>query len=67
MRVTQEPFEFFKAAATRDSIHIIESDQAGSATPSRITKLSTDGLSKALERLQKDCGTVEVPSDGGRK
>lgn len=67
MRVTQDSFEFFKTAATRDSIHIVESDQAGSATPSRITKLSTDGLSKALERLQKDCGTVEVPSVGGRK
>ena len=66
-RVTREPFEFFKAAATRDSIHIIESDQAGSAPPPRITKLSTDGLSKALERLQKDCGTVEVPSVGGQK
>lgn len=65
-RVTREPFEFFKAAAAGDSIHIVESDQAGSATPPRITKLSTDGLSKALERLQKDCGTVEVPSVGGR-
>lgn len=55
IRVTQESFEFFKAAATRDSIHIVESDQAGSATSARITKLSTDGLAKALAQLQKTC------------
>jgi hypothetical protein len=54
-RSTQEPFEFFKAAAARDSIEIIESDPTDAARAPRIIKLSTAGLSKALEGLQKDC------------
>jgi hypothetical protein len=56
VRFAYEPFEFFEAAAARDSIDVVEFDPADSARPSRITKLSTNGLSKALEELQKVCG-----------
>jgi len=78
-RFAYEPFEFFEAAATRGSIDIIESDPTDSATPSRITKLSTNGLSKALAELQKSCGQqpkffdtpgikfLDVPGVGARR
>ena len=55
-RYTSAALAFFEAAATRDRIDIVESDRMGSTTSSRIVKLSTDGLSKALERLKKACG-----------
>ena len=54
-RVAYGPFAFFEAAAARGSIDVIESDPTDSAAPSRTTKLSTQGLSKALEELQKTC------------
>jgi hypothetical protein len=64
-RVTHAPFEFFEAAATHDRIDIIESDPASPTASSRITKLSTSGLSKALEQLRKMCS--ETPMHQGSK
>jgi hypothetical protein len=55
-RSTYQPFEFFEAVAARDGIEIIESDPTNSAPPPRTTKLSTNGLSKVLEELRKNCG-----------
>lgn len=56
VRFKYEPFELFEAAATRDGIDVIESDPTDSARASRVTKLSSGGLSKALQGLQKECG-----------
>jgi hypothetical protein len=54
-RFAYGPVTFFEAAAARGSIDVIEADPTDPATPPRITKLSTDGLSKALGELQKTC------------
>src|SRR5262249_45588423 len=59
-RSTEAPFDLFEAAVARDSIEIIEADPTNPAT-SRTIKLSTDGLSKALEALRKDCGPRATP------
>jgi hypothetical protein len=56
VRFTYGPLAFFEAATARGSIDVIEFDPTDSARPSRTTKLSTNGLSKALEGLQKECG-----------
>jgi hypothetical protein len=61
-RYTSVPFAFFEAAATRDSIDIAESDPFETTTPPRIIKLSTDGLSKTLERLKKACDSRQLPA-----
>jgi len=53
-RYAYGPLAFFEAAAARGSIDVIESDPTDPAPP-RTTKLSTDGLSKALGELQKTC------------
>jgi hypothetical protein len=55
-RIMYEPLEFFEAAATHDSIDIVETDPTDKARPPRTTKLSTHGLSRALEGLEKNCG-----------
>jgi hypothetical protein len=55
-RFADEPFELFEAAASRDSIDIVESDPTDQTRPPRTSRLSTHGLSKALEGLQKGCG-----------
>jgi hypothetical protein len=47
-------FELLEAAAARETIEIVESDLANSATP-HIIKLSTLGLSNGLKALQKSC------------
>jgi hypothetical protein len=62
-RFAEEPFELIEAAATRDSIDIVESDPTDKAVPPRITKLSTNGLSKALEGLGKDCAQPPTSLD----
>src|SRR5262245_19169891 len=54
-RVAYGPLAFYEAAAARGSIDVIESDPFDPATPLHTTKLSTQGLSKALEELQKTC------------
>jgi hypothetical protein len=54
-RFAYAPFAFFEAAVARGSIDIVESDPANPVAPPRVTKLSSDGLSKALEELQKNC------------
>jgi hypothetical protein len=61
-RYTSAPFAFFEAAATRDSIDIVESDPLETTPPPRIIKLSTDGLPKALERLKKACDSRRSPA-----
>ena len=61
-RSAETPFDLFEAAAARDSIEIIEVDPTNPATPSRTIKLSTDGLSKALEALRKECGPRGTPA-----
>jgi hypothetical protein len=61
-RYTSAPFALFAAAATRDSIDIVESDPTETAASPRILKLSTDGLSKALERLKKACESRQSPA-----
>jgi hypothetical protein len=61
-RYTSTSFAFFEAAATRDSIDIVESDPLETTTPPRIIKFSTDGLSKALERLKQACDTRQSPA-----
>jgi hypothetical protein len=61
-RYTSAPFAFFEAAATRDSIDIVESDPLETMPPPRIIKLSTDGLPKALERLKKACDSRRSPA-----
>jgi hypothetical protein len=61
-RYTSASFAFFEAAATRDSIDIVESDPFETTRPPRIIKLSTDGLSKALERLKQACDTRQSPA-----
>ena len=60
-RYTSASFAFFEAAATRDSIDIVESDPFEITAPPRIIKLSTDGLAKALERLKQACDTRRSP------
>jgi hypothetical protein len=55
-RSAYEPIELFAAAATADSLDVVETDLNDRAAPPRITKLSTAGLSKAIEVLQKSCG-----------
>jgi hypothetical protein len=62
-RFADEPFELIEAAATRDSIDIVESDPTDKAVPPRITKLSSNGLSKALEGLRKDCAQPPASFD----
>jgi hypothetical protein len=57
-RATYEPLEFFEAATTQETIDVVESDPASAATSLRITKLSTVGLSRALEPLRKTCGKL---------
>jgi hypothetical protein len=59
-RYTSAGSAFFAAAAMRDSIDILESDPPGPATSPRILKLSTDGLSNALARLDQACGERKV-------
>jgi hypothetical protein len=61
-RYTSASFAFFEAAATRDSIEIVESDPFETTTPPRILKLSTDGLAKALERLKQACEARQLPA-----
>lgn len=61
-RYISAPFTFFEAAATRDSIEIVESDPTEATASPRILKLSTDGLSKALERLKKACDSRRSPA-----
>jgi hypothetical protein len=61
-RYTSAPLAFLEAAATRDRIDIVESDPFEPTTPPRILKLSTDGLSEALERLKKACDTRQLPA-----
>jgi hypothetical protein len=61
-RYASASFAFFEAAATRDSIDIVESDPFETTPPPRILKLSTDGLAKALERLKKACDTRQSPA-----
>jgi len=79
IRLAHEPFELLETAAARDTIDIIESDPTDQAAPARATKLSTNGLSKALEGLQKSCGPqpefrdtpaikyLDVPGIGARR
>jgi hypothetical protein len=55
-RTAYEPVDFFEAAATGDSVEIVETDPTDPAVSPRITKLSTAGLAKGLERFQKSCG-----------
>jgi hypothetical protein len=65
VRFTYESFEFFEAAAARDSIDVIETDPTDTARPPRVMKLSTSGLSKALQELQKECGDRLPEPPGG--
>jgi hypothetical protein len=57
-RFTYEWFEVFEAAAARDSIEIVESDPTGTATSSRVTKVSTAGMAHAISVLRTRCGTA---------
>jgi len=58
IRIASEPFEFFEAAAERDSIDIIASDPRSSMTLSSTIKLSTAGLAHALSMLRPRCGNM---------
>ena len=55
-------WEFLRAAAAAPSIAITEwfASQGSGAASSRAVKFSTDGLSKALDQLQKNCGQAKV-------
>ncbi len=66
-RVTHAPFEFFEAAAAHDRIDIVESDPASPMASSRITRLSTGGLSTGLEQLRKVCSDPAIPVRQGSK
>jgi len=56
-RYVHVPLDLLEAVAARESVDIVETDQSDSSTGPRITTLSTIGLAKALEPLQKECGT----------
>jgi hypothetical protein len=58
IRIASEPFEFFEAAAERDSMDIITSDPKGSMTSPSTIKLSTAGLAHALSVLRPRCGNM---------
>lgn len=55
-------WEFLHSATAAPSIVITESfaPQGSAVGSSRIIKFSTDGLSKALDQLQKNCGQAKV-------
>jgi hypothetical protein len=55
-RYASGALDLFQAASARDSIDIVESDPTDQTAPPRTTKLSTAGLAKALEALEKSCG-----------
>jgi len=59
-RAAYEPPAFLRTAAGNGSIDIVETDPANPAAPPHNTKLSTHGLSDALEKLRNSC---ELPSD----
>jgi hypothetical protein len=59
-RFTYDASAFLALAATRDSIDVIESGPTDAATSPRIIQLSTNGLSTALEQLNKTCRDREV-------
>jgi hypothetical protein len=59
-RFTYDASAFLALAATRDSIDVIESGPTDAATSPRIIQLSTNGLSTALEQLNKRCRDREV-------
>jgi hypothetical protein len=50
------PLDLVEAVAARESVDLVEVDQSDPATGSRSNTLSTIGLAKALEALQKECG-----------
>jgi hypothetical protein len=52
-----QPFDFLELAATRETVDLVERDEAGKTT--RVTKLSTAGLSQAVPVLRERC---DVPS-----
>jgi hypothetical protein len=55
-------WEFLRSAAAASSIVITESfaPQGSGSAASRVVKFSTDGLSKAVGHLQKNCGQAKV-------
>jgi hypothetical protein len=67
IRVTHAPFEVFQGAAAHGSLEIIESDPAGSVESLEVTKISTSGLSKALEQLRTRCAGSGVQMRQGSK
>jgi hypothetical protein len=57
-RTTSASFDFFDKAASHPTIDILETDSALElGNPPRAFKLSTLGLSTALDSLRKSCGT----------
>jgi len=54
-RSIDEPLEFFEAAMARGGFDIVESDPADPAAPAHTIRLSTNGLSKALEESRGHC------------
>jgi hypothetical protein len=55
---------FLQTAVVEPSIVVVEVSPSGGSE--RKVKLSTEGLSKALDRLQKECGSGNSRADGGR-
>jgi hypothetical protein len=57
--------EFIRNAVAATHIEINEAFTPSGSAPawSRVTRFSTDGLSKAAEHLQKDCGPAQPPLD----
>jgi len=49
-------FDLIEAAAAHERMELVEADHGDTTMAPRIATLSTIGLAKALEPLQKDCG-----------
>jgi hypothetical protein len=54
-RSVDEPLAFFEAAIARGGFDIVEADPTDPSAPVHTIKLSTNGLSKALEEMRGHC------------